>query len=238
MHHAVLDQWSRGNSALHRRDARAKLLALLIVLIAINTGSAQPVAFAGLLLLLVIGILAARLPLSALLWRACVVLPVCGVFAAVLWFSDDSVRAFGLVSRSYLSALAVLLVTGTTPLPMLLRAVEKFGLPGMLLQVIQFVYRYLFLLVDQAHRMKLAAQCRGGAVRGHERWAARAAAGAIAVLFGRSYSRAEAVHRAMLSRGFAGNMPSLVSSRFGLTDVAFVFAALAPALGLHLWLPD
>ena len=37
MHHVVLDRWSRGESALHRRDARAKTIAVLVFLIVLAT---------------------------------------------------------------------------------------------------------------------------------------------------------------------------------------------------------
>jgi energy-coupling factor transporter transmembrane protein EcfT len=46
----------------------------------------------------------------------------------------------------------------------------------------------------------------------------RAAAGAIAVLFARSYSRAEEIHRAMLARGFAGRFQTLGTLRFQASD--------------------
>jgi cobalt/nickel transport system permease protein len=79
--------------------------------------------------------------------------------------------------------------------------------------------------------MTKAAAARGASVR---RWIGqgqrfRAAAGALAVLFARSYTRAEDVHRAMLARGFDGRLPMLAASRFRASDALFAFAAsLAP----------
>ncbi|MGH7247847.1 MAG: hypothetical protein ACREH9_07055, partial [Pseudomonadota bacterium] len=68
MHHLVLDRWSRRDSPLHRRDARAKLAALLALLIAIATTPGHAtLAFALYAVLLVCGIVLARLPLLALL---------------------------------------------------------------------------------------------------------------------------------------------------------------------------
>ena len=37
MHHVTLDRWSRGESVLHRRDARVKVLALAAYLVAVAT---------------------------------------------------------------------------------------------------------------------------------------------------------------------------------------------------------
>ena len=81
--------------------------------------------------------------------------------------------------------------------------------------------------------MSKAAQSRGASVRGIAANTARfrSAAGALAVLFARSYGRAEEIHRAMLARGFRGHFQPLFALHFGSQDAAFVvFASLAPVL--------
>ena len=81
--------------------------------------------------------------------------------------------------------------------------------------------------------MSKAAASRGASVRGMAGGAARfrAAAGALAVLFARSYGRAEDIHRAMLARGFPGQFRMLQPLDFRRSDAAFaVLASLAPVL--------
>ena len=56
---------------------------------------------------------------------------------------------------------------------------------------------------------------------------AGAAAGAVGVLFARSYARAEAIHLAMLARGFAGHFRPLAKSSFRKLDAAFLAGAVA-----------
>ena len=140
-----------------------------------------------------------------------------------------------LVGKSYLSALAALLLVSTTPLPQLLRGLDMLGVPGFLLMVAQFLYRYLFVIVEQGRRMRLAGLCRGGLKRRSGGF--RAAAGALGVLFARSYDRAECIHRSMVSRGFQGHFQLLSSARFGFADAAFVCVAaglpLAAALAVR-----
>ena len=141
-----------------------------------------------------------------------------------------------LVLKCYISALAVLVVVSTTPLPVLLRGVEMLGAPRFLLMVAQFLYRYLFVISGQAHRMRMAGLCRGG-LSGRRSF--RAAAGALGVLFARSYERAESIHRSMVSRGFQGHFQLLTTTRFGLADTAFLCLAaglpLAASLTAPLW---
>lgn len=234
MHHVVLERWSRGSSVLHRRDARAKITALLAYLIVIATAHRSlPLVAAGFAALLVAGVAAARLPLAGALARSLVVLPFTLLFGAICWLAGDPARGVAIVLKSYLSTLAVLLVVSTTPLPDLLRGIEWFGVPRFLLMVAQFIYRYLFVVSEEAQHMSKAALARGATVSGlvgrRERF--RAASGALAVLFARSYGRAEDVHRAMLARSFSGRFPALAARRSGWSDIVFVLAALAPALG-------
>ena len=68
--------------------------------------------------------------------------------------------------KSYLSALAVLLLVSTTPLPVLLRGFEMLGAPRFLLMVAQFLYRYLFVISEEAQHMRKAAMARGATAGG------------------------------------------------------------------------
>lgn len=234
MHHVVLERWSRGASILHRRDARAKVAALLVFLVVLATAHRHlPALAAAFAILLALVVAAAKLPLMGALARSTVVLPFTLLFGLVSWMAGDPARGLALVLKSYLSALAVLLVVSTTPLPDLLRALESFGAPRFLLMVAQFIYRYLFVISEEAQHMSKAAASRGATARGlaASRSRFRAAAGALAVLFARSYGRAGQIHRAMLARGFTGRFQTFASRRFQKSDAAFLAAAaLAPVV--------
>jgi cobalt/nickel transport system permease protein len=227
MHHVLMDQWSQGSSALHNRDPRAKILTLLAFLVVLAT--TPPNAFPTLVIdaaVLLAGILIAGLPLASLLLRAMAVLPFSLTFGLISWLAGDRLRALGLVEKSYLSTVAVLLVVGTTTLPMLLSGLEALGGPRLLVLVAQFLYRYLFVVSEQAQHLRLAAACRQGTVR-RRRSGFRAAAGSLAVLFARSYYRAEGIHRAMMARAFSGKFAVLRRLRFRWADGLFTLAIAA-----------
>lgn len=234
MHHLVLERWSRGTSRLHRLDSRAKVIALLVFLVVLATAHrALFLLSSGFFVLLVAGLIWARLPLRGLLARAALVLPFALVFALISWAIDNPARGLSLVLKSYLSALAVLLVVATTPLPALLCGLEKAGVPHFLLLVVQFLYRYLFVIIGEAQRMRAAAAARGASTRN---WMARsarfrAAAGVLAVLFARSYNRAGCIHQAMLARGFQDHFQTIEAAPVRSVDVIFAtavsFAAVA-----------
>jgi len=233
VHHVVLDRWSRGASALHRRDARAKTLAVLVFLIALATAQRSFLALSACyFVILAAVVVAAGLPLGSALKRASVVLPFTAVFAIISLAAGEPMRAAALIAKSYLSALAVLILVSTTPLPELLRGLERMGVPRYLLMVTQFLYRYLFVISEEAQHMRAAAQAKSGSIRVlFNRSKFGAAAGALGVLFARSYGHAEGIHQAMLARGFQGTFRTLAARAFNKADAAFVTAALIVLVG-------
>lgn len=192
----AFDEWSRRGSVLHRQDARRKILVCLALLIATGIWP-RAWSLGGLAVVLMI---LARLPVFALAARAAVVLPFTLVFAAITTWSGDTARAISLVWKSYLSALWVCLLMGSTPLERLLEGAAQLGMPRLLVDVMHFTWRYLAVISAQAWRMRTAALARGG-----ER-SFQVSASSLAVLFASSYSRAERIHRAMLARGAAGGV--------------------------------
>jgi cobalt/nickel transport system permease protein len=233
LHHVVLERWSRGDSVLHRRDPRIKVLLLLVFLVSLGTLPRISVISTGAFTALVLGAaVLARLPVGGILLRAAAVLPFSATFALVNWLAGDPGRAAGMLAKSYLSTAAVLVLAGTTPLPKLLRGLEGLGAPRFLVLVVQFLYRYLFVISEQAQHMRLAAQSRGGGGTA----AFRAAAGAVAVLFARSHLRAGAIHSAMLARGFSGRIEVLAAGGLRAADGVLLVTGVALILALRLGL--
>ena len=234
MHHVVVERWSRGASPLHARDPLAKLAALMAFLVALSTtpASAQ-LAFAGYAALVAAAMAGSRLPLGGLIRRAALVLPFSTTFALITWLSGEPERALALAEKSFLSGLAALLLIATTPLTPLLAALESLRMPRLLILVVQFLYRYLFVISEQAQHMRLAAQSRhadgGSRLRGFA-----AAAGALSVLFARSWERADGIYRAMLARGFTGSFSTRERLHLHVADAAFLAAVVAVCLAIRL----
>lgn len=226
-----LEEWARRDSVLHRRDARGKVLAVLLFLVGVaTTPPSSPLSFLPVFAVLAAAIWLSQLPIGELFLRASVIIPFPLFFGLVSWAENGNARFAGaLVVRSYVSAVAVLLLMGVTPLPDLLRALRGLGVPAVLVMVLQSLVRYLRVIVDHAIRMRRAALCRdAGALPSVYRkslW--RRASGALAVLFGRSYARAEGVHRAMVARGFLGEYVGPRTEQFTLADWLFLACALA-----------
>ena len=224
MRHVTVDEWSTRDGALHRRDPRAKLLALLALLVAVALCS-RPGSFVALALLLVAGLSVSRAPVGGFLMRVGALLVFPLTFSTLVAVSGDSGRASLLLVRSGLSISAILLTVSTTPVAGLLAALRSFGAPALLVEIVQFVYRYLFVLGEEAWHIRTAAAVRGG------RRNLTAAAAMVGVLFGRAYARAEGIHRAIAARSYSGMMYAPVPAAFRASDGVFFTAVAALAVG-------
>lgn len=159
-----------------------------------------------------------------------IVVPFVGLFALVIYLSGDLARAVLILSKSYLSALAVMACVASTPLPKLVQAARSLYVPAFLVEVTQLIYRYLFVLGSEIQMMRVAFAARAGRPG---RRAFQSATGMVAILFGRAFSKATAVHNAMLSRGFTGTLTgSLPSAPKGSEFLALV-AGLSLVLAVH-----
>ena len=104
-----------------------------------------------------------------------------------------------------------MLLVCTTPFSGLLRALERLRFPRLLLTIIAFLYRYLFLLQGEFLRLARAARSRNWEA-GPLRVRLAAAGGIVGSLFLRTYARGERVYTAMLARGYDGRFRTLLGA--------------------------
>lgn len=188
-------------------DARIKLMLLFAFLLSIALlPILSPFPLLAAFVYLILIAWAAHLPFFNMLRRSLIVVPFIGVFSLIIYFSGDARRALDIIAKSYLSTLSVILCMSVTPMAELVNAGRFFHIPGLLLDVIQLVYRYFFVLAEDARSMQAAFASRGG--RPGKR-AIQASAGMVAVLFSRSYEKAATIHHCMCARGFLGTLPGL-----------------------------
>jgi cobalt/nickel transport system permease protein len=232
LRHARIERWSQGRSTIHQRHAAAKILATLVLLVSIATLEHHAATACVLYFILLTATAAtARLPVLSILWSAAAVLPFALCFAIVTAIAGDPDRALLLLTRAWLSSLTALLLIATTPMPSLIAGLEYLHAPRFLLQVMQFLYRYLIVLVEEAGAMRQAGAARGGSLGVLQFRQSAAAAG---VLFARAFARAQAIHRAMLSRGFEGRLPVFVHIAFRPADARFLALAAAIVLAVRI----
>lgn len=209
------------SSPVHRLAAHHKLLALLgFGFAVVTTPRTAYWAFGCYAVLLLVVLAVARLRPGLVLRRMVVETPVL-VFAVLLPFIATGPRidlfgvlpvsqpgllgAWNVLAKATLGVLASVLLALTTERRALLAGLERLRLPAQLVQIASFMVRYIDVIAEQLHRMRIARTARCFRGRGVRSWPVLArSAGA---LFIRSYERGERVHLAMLSRGYTGHLP-------------------------------
>ena len=141
-----------------------------------------------------------------------------------LTVSDAGLMRFlTILLRSWLAVQATVLLTATTQFPDLVHALRHLRMPVLLTSIISFMYRYLFVLADEAMRLLRARESRSAragkeASRPGLGWQARVAGGMIGQLFLRSFDRSDRVYNAMVARGYTGKLLTMNPHHLQRTD--------------------
>lgn len=147
------------------------------------------------------------------------------------------VRFFSILVRMWMAVQAAILLTATTRFPDLLWALGALRVPLTLVGIIGFMYRYLFVLADEALRMLRARAARsarlGRGRRPSVRWQGKIAGSMIGSLFLRAIERSERVYAAMRARGYDGRPRPQVLHSMRSADWA-ALGVCAVALGAAL----
>lgn len=253
MHYLPADKYCGVKSLIHALDPRVKIGGMLLYILAVvSTG---PEAYSSFLLygvLVFILLLLSKIPFGYLLKRSAGVIPF--VFfitlflpflkegeiiwsASFLTFNPAISReglliAWNVLIKSYLSILAIIIMVSSGNMADLLKGLERLGVPSLLIMVISFMYRYLFIIGGTLTSMKNAKDSRSV---GGGRWLhTRALGNMVGTLFIRSYERGEKVYLAMCARGFEGSIRTMGDS--GLKKIDIVFIATSSLLLLSVFI--
>ncbi|MBI3164780.1 MAG: cobalt ECF transporter T component CbiQ [Chloroflexi bacterium] len=258
MHADLFDRYHHGHSPLHRLDPRVKVVltvAFIVSNVLLTDGAWLAFGLAWLM------VLAANF-LSELGWtftlrRSFIALPfalaaVSSIFSTqgnplVEWHvfvwtlvpTDAGVLRFAsILVRSWLSVQAAILLVTVTPFPDLVHALEHLRVPKIITTIIAFLYRYLFVLVDEVLRLLRARQSRSAAAPGQKSggnvmWRASVAGNMVGQLFLRSYERSDRIYNAMLARGYQGQLRTLHPHILTLRDWALGALSLSLFILLH-----
>ncbi len=156
-------------------------------------------------------------------------------FPAEIGFSRQGIStALLLIGRVAGSMSLVLLLTLTTPWMEVLKAMRSIRVPRIYVQTLSMALRYLLLLAQTVREMytaKKSRTIRPGPTHAEQKWIA----GQLAVLFRRSMQLSVEVHRAMVARGFQGEIHLLTTSRMRGRDYAWMVLC-ASIFGILLYL--
>jgi cobalt/nickel transport system permease protein len=259
MHFDAFDRYHDTESFIHRLDPRVKVVVTVAFILsnALLPDGAWMAFVVSWLFLLSLNTLS-NLGITFTFKRSFVALPFALVAITVLFsipgnslttfhflFWDLTITDMGLLRfmsilvRSWLSVQMAILLVATARFPDVVHALEHLRVPTILTTIIAFLYRYLFVLVDEVFRLLRARESRSAAEAGARSggsvaWRARIAGNMAGQLFLRSYERSDRVYNAMLARGYAGHL--LTINPHVMRRVDYITTALALILILLLQL--
>jgi cobalt/nickel transport system permease protein len=237
MHHDFLDKYSDLDTPLHRLDARVKMLSSVALLVAIVvTPPRQPAEFLLFALLLSLLTLISRVPVLHIVKKSLILFPFVllvaiflpfmkggtalweGRFVVPLRITHEGISIFlNVVCKAYLALTTMILLSATTPFIQILHAMQALRVPRLVIMILSFMYRYIFLLIDEAERMLTALEARRFGLRRRRKLTSFGQL--VGVLFLRTYERGERIYQAMTSRGFDGTVHVIAHPRVTTGDV-------------------
>lgn len=228
-----LDRLARLDTPVHRVDPRAKVVTTVVFIVCVVSHGKYDLI--GLLPFAIFPVVLATeggLPLGFLARLLLLASPFALVMGAFNPLFDREVIATvgsvpitggwvsyaSIILRFLLTVAAALVLTATTSFAGVCLALERLKVPDVLVTQLLLLYRYIFVLGDEARRMGEARRLRSFGRRGMG-W--RVYGQMLGQLLLRTSARAQRIYLAMKSRGFDGTVRVARPLRFGPGDLAF-----------------
>jgi cobalt/nickel transport system permease protein len=236
MHIHFLDPYKNISSPIHELDARVKLVLSLafILTTALIPSGVWPVYILLLAIIFSIVILSG-LGFPYVLKRSSLALPfVLAALPVIFTIRGDPLASFSLFNwrltmtlqgverfisitlKSWISVQCAIMLASSTSFPDLLMAMRAIHIPRLLVAIFSLMWRYLFVLVDEALRLLRARLARSGdsgrkgvKTGGSVAWRGQVTGGMAGSLFLRAIERSDRIYDAMLSRGYDGEVRAL-----------------------------
>lgn len=220
-------------SAIHRLNPLAKVLVtLLFILCVISCDRYELTGLFPFFLFPITMIALADLPLQYILKKMLLFLPfilLIGIFNPVfdrtpfvqigsLTVSSGWISFLSIIIRSILTLCGAFILIGTTGFTATCQALRQMGMPQVFTTQLLFLYRYIFVLAEEADRASLARELRSCGTQGQGVASYSSLTGALLL---RTWGRAERIHSALLARGYNGEFHREQSSGFGRMEIRY-----------------
>src|SRR3989304_10576562 len=237
-HIGYLDTLSYKNTLVHRLDPRVKILTSFIFILFVvsfpkyELSGLIPFFFYPVFLLAV-----GDIPLKAITKKVIFVLHFAifiGIFNPLLdttvilspfgipisggWISFCSI-----IIKFILTVSTALLLIAVTSFPGICEGLERLRFPRLLVIQLLFLYRYLFVFLEEALKTIRAREARSFGKKGKE---IKTFIRLISILLLRTVERSERIYQAMLSRGFRGEIRVHKRYSFRLQEIIFLVSSV------------
>jgi len=234
-----LDTLSYKDTFIHRRDPRIKVIVTFAFILSVVSFPKYEVSgLAPLFLFPVLLFSLGDIPVRFIMKKVVMVSPFAlfvGIFNPFLdtrtlytvygfAVSGGWVSFLSIVIKFILTVSAGLLLIATTSFPGVCYALQRLKVPDIFISQLLFLYRYLFVLLDETMKIVRARDMRSFGKRGQ---GIRVFSHIIGVLFIRTVEKSERIYQAMLSRGYEGQIGMIKKYTISAEDIIFALSMLA-----------
>ena len=242
-----LDSLSTKETPIHRVDPRVKVLTTIyFIVVVISFDKYNPAGLAPLVVYPIAVMTIGNIPFSYIMKKLLIASPFVlsmalfnpildrtpGIDLGIFSISAGFISFASIIMKFALTVSAGLALIACTGFDSICSALGRMGVPAAFTVQLLFLYRYIFVLGEEAARMARARALRSFGSKG---LGMSVYGGMIGHLLVRTMDRAQRIHLAMLSRGFDGEIHNTASSKTGITDMLFLvgWSALFTLLRLY-----
>ena len=255
MHHDFLDKYSATDSPVHRLHPLIKLFCYVVLMLAILwTSVYNPLQLWCIGIMLWVIIIASNLPPWYLIGKTLILLPLF-IFLILLqpFFKGESAMvrihvifpfaitregvnvALSISIKALLILWATITLLSTSRFPELLHALRMIRCPVVMIMVLSFIYRYIFLLINEMERQNTARRARLFQ-RQSPAWFFKTIIYLATSTLTRSFDRSERIYQAMCARGFHGQIYLLDARPLTSLDIMILVLFAGVVTGLMIFI--
>lgn len=241
-----IDRHAHVESSVQRWDPRYKIAGLFTLIFAIALVKSIPLVLIGLVVSIAI-LLISRIPLDFVYGGMKLIVIFLLPFFLILPLSypgETQITFLGMPFAMEGLRLSVLIVVkaiaivflayaifGSRRFDINMIALQRLKCPSVVVQMMLFTYRYIFLFLQEMRRMDTAMKARGFEKKANM-YTLKVMGGFVGTLLVRSFERTERIYKAMLSKGYNGEFHTLVEFNANGKDVFKTVLVIAIAVAL------
>ena len=227
-----IDRHAHVESSIQRWDPRFKIASLLLLVLCLALVKSIPLILVGLILSISL-LLISRIPLDFIfqglkiivvfLLPFFIILPLTYPGEAESYFLGIpfAMEGLRLAALIVVKAIAIVLtayvIFGSRRFDISMIALQDLKCPSLVVQMMLFTYRFIFLFLEEMRRMDTAMKARGF-VKKADVYTLKIMGGFIGTLLIRSFERTERIYKAMLSKGYQGEFHTLIEFKAEAKD--------------------
>ncbi|MBN1133790.1 MAG: cobalt ECF transporter T component CbiQ [Methanosarcinaceae archaeon] len=244
MEYPEIDRYASLKSPIHQFDPRAKIISFSILIFFVVFVNELDIAVINLFfsfILIFISKLPIKFVLNRIKWVLLFVLP----FLIIMPFTaggselmtidgikmtyEGLVLGMLIVLRATSAVMLILTMLATMRFDTTIKALYMLNVPGLLIQMLMFTYRYIFVFLDEFLRMWRAMGSKGFKLKANM-YALSMLGNVVGMLIVKSYERADRVYQSMISKGYTGNPKTMVKFNMVAKDYAIAFLLISIAI--------